>query len=233
MFTPAAGSGVLLAFSSGRDPQGLRAPRKVTPRLSRRSRVRLFTTRWAGAARLPCAWGSPGENTGVCCRARLQAISPARGWSPCRLRLLPRPASSPALAPPEKPLLSRASVPVSGFRQNLGLDSNSVTCQPGEIRGAPPEVAVVVCRKAPGASCALGAHAGSGLTHRGTADGRAEPSQLPEGGCHRDARPRPGVLGRAPSRSRPGWGPGGASGAPFRSRPASWHRGVRGHGRCS
>lgn len=81
-------------------------------------------TRWAGAARLPCAWGSAGENTGVCCRARLQAISPARGWSPCRLRLLPRPASSPALAPPEKPLLSRASVPVwiqtePGFRFQL------------------------------------------------------------------------------------------------------------------
>ena len=137
---------------------------------------------------------------GVCRREHGRVISPARGWSPCRLRLLPRPASSPALAPPEKPLLSRASVPVSGFRQNLGLDSNSVACQPGEIRGAPPEVAVLVCRKAPGASCALGAHAGSGLAHRGTADAEQSPPS-----CR-----RAGVTGT------PGLGPG-CSAAP---RPA-------------
>ena len=64
--------------------------------------------------------------------------SPPPRDRPYLLCLLHPPASSSPLAPPEKPLHSPAFIPVSGFRQNLSLDSNSVTCQPGEIHGHPP-----------------------------------------------------------------------------------------------
>ena len=38
------------------------------------SRVRLFETPWAVAARLLCPWDSPGKNTGVGCHFLLQGI---------------------------------------------------------------------------------------------------------------------------------------------------------------
>ena len=46
------------------------------------SRVRLFVTPWTVACQIPCLWNSPGQNTGVGCRALLQGIFPTQGLNP-------------------------------------------------------------------------------------------------------------------------------------------------------
>ena len=44
---------------------------------------------------------SPGKNTGMCCHALLQGISPTWGLNPCLLRLPHWQVGSLSLAPPE------------------------------------------------------------------------------------------------------------------------------------
>ena len=46
------------------------------------SRVRLFVTPWTVARQIPCLWNSPGQITGVGCRALLQGIFPTQGLNP-------------------------------------------------------------------------------------------------------------------------------------------------------
>ena len=55
-------------------------------------------------ARLLCPWDSPGENTGVSCRALLQGIFPNQGRTHISC-LLHWQAGSLPLAPPEKPFI--------------------------------------------------------------------------------------------------------------------------------
>ena len=48
--------------------------------------VRLFTTPWTVAGRVPCPWDSPGKNSGVGCHTLLQGFAPTQGsnlWVSC------------------------------------------------------------------------------------------------------------------------------------------------------
>ena len=62
--------------------------------------VQPSVTPWTAAARLLCPWGSPGRNTGVGCRARLQRIVLTQGWNPRPLGLLHWQVGSLPPAPP-------------------------------------------------------------------------------------------------------------------------------------
>ena len=53
---------------------------------------------------LLCPWNSPGKNTGVGCRALLQAIFLTQGLNPCLLLLLHWQAGSSLPVPPGKPI---------------------------------------------------------------------------------------------------------------------------------
>ena len=70
--------------------------------LSLISHVQLFATYGLQAARLLCAWDSPGRNTGVCCCVLLQGIFLTQVSNPCLSSLLHRQMGYLPLAPPGK-----------------------------------------------------------------------------------------------------------------------------------
>ena len=68
------------------------------------SRFWLFATPWTVAARVLCAWDSPGKNTGVGCHFLLQGIFPTQGSNLSLLGLLHWKAGSLPLASSGKPI---------------------------------------------------------------------------------------------------------------------------------
>ena len=69
--------------------------------------VRFFATPWTVVLQAPLVHGaSPGQNTGVGCRALLQGIFPTQGSKLCLLCLLHWQAGSSPLVPPIPATLS-------------------------------------------------------------------------------------------------------------------------------
>ena len=68
------------------------------------SLVPLRATPRTAARQAPRPWGSPGKNTGVGCRARLQGIFPTQGLNLRLLCLLNGQVGSLSLAPPGSPV---------------------------------------------------------------------------------------------------------------------------------
>ena len=71
--------------------------------LSHWHHLQLFGIVWTSAHQAPRPWDSPGKDTGVSCRARLQEILLPQGLNPNLLCLLHWQMGSLPLAPPGKP----------------------------------------------------------------------------------------------------------------------------------